>query len=105
MPDVGDAAYLIAYWQELGMVELGGMGPIPLSAKEVCAWCDGSGVALCSWEFKIIREMSRAYLSQAHDSQQIDCPAPYGAPENTFDRAVLSKGISSLFKSMIKAKE
>lgn len=104
MPDVGSAAYLISYWQELGMVELGGMGPIPLSANEVCAWCAGSGVVLDAWEFRSIREMSRAYLSQAHDSQQIDCPAPYGAPENAFDRAVLSKEIGNIFKSMIKAK-
>ena len=38
MPDVGDAHYLITYWQDLGMVEMGAMGPVPLSAREINSW-------------------------------------------------------------------
>lgn len=104
MPILGDAAYVVGYWQDLGIVECGGMGPVPLSACEIMAWQHGTGNELQFWEFNALRQMSRAYLSQAHDSEKIECPPPFGAPEQTVDRELVGKQISSMFKSMIQAK-
>lgn len=104
MPILGDAAYVVGYWHDLGIVECGGMGPVPLSAREIMAWQHGTGNELQFWEFNALRQMSRAYLSQAHDSEKIECPPPFGAPEQTVDRELVGKQISSMFKSMIQAK-
>lgn len=104
MPPLEDAAYILSYWQELGMVESNGMGATPLSAREIAAWQEGSGIMLQAWEFHILREMSRAYLAQLHESEKPDCPPPYGDPVNNFDREVVSKKVSNAFQAFMQAK-
>jgi hypothetical protein len=104
MPDVGDAHYLIAYWQDLGMVEMGAMGPVPLSAREINSWQDCTGVDLEAWEFRAIKQMSQSYLMQAKESEKPECDPPFGDPVNEFDRTIVSKKISNAFKALITAK-
>jgi hypothetical protein len=104
MPRVDGADYVLAYWRDLGMFESNGMGATPLSAAEICAWQVCSGIVLESWEFHVLREMSRAYLAQLHESEQPDCPPPYGDPVNNFDREVVSKKVSNAFQALIQAK-
>lgn len=103
-PSVGDANYVITYWQDLGVVESGAMGPIPLSAKEILSWQQCSGIHLQPWEFKVLRDMSRLYLIQHEESKNPECSPPFGDPVNEFDRAVVSKKVSNAFKSFIQAK-
>lgn len=86
------------------MFEATGMGPTPLSAAEIDAWQRGCGIELQAWEFHILREMSRAYLAQLHESEKPDCPPPYGDPVNDFDRDVVSKKVSNAFQAFIQAK-
>lgn len=103
-PDIGDAGYLVAYWQAVGVVESGAMGQSPLSASEVRAWMECSGIQLQPWEFHALREMSKAYLAQLHESEKPECPPPYGDPVTIFDREVVSKKVSNAFKAFIQAK-
>lgn len=104
MPRLDEAQYVLTYWQELGMFQSNGMGATPLSAMEIAAWQQCSGIALQSWEFHILREMSRAYLAQLHESESPDCPPPYGDPVNNFDRQVVSKKVSNAFQALMQAK-
>jgi len=104
LPDVGDAEYVITYWQDLGMVEMGAMGPVPLSAREILSWQECTGVELSAWEYRAIKQMSQAYLMQAKESEKPECEPPYGDPVNEFDRTIVSKKVSNAFKAFIQAK-
>lgn len=103
-PSVGDADYVITYWHELGVVESGGMGPVPLSSKEILSWQECTGIDLQSWEFRVLREMSRRYLIQAEESKKPECSPPYGDPVNEFDRTIVSKKVTNAFQAFIQAK-
>ena len=104
LPDVGDAEYVITYWQDLGMVEMGAMGPIPLSAREILSWQECTGVELSAWEYRAIKQMSQSYLMQAKESEKPECEPPYGDPVNEFDSTIVSKKVSNAFKAFIQAK-
>lgn len=103
-PSVGNADYVITYWHDLGIVEAGAMGPIPLSAKEILSWQECTGIDLQAWEFRVLREMSRRYLIQHEESKKPECSPPFGDPVNEFDRGVVSKKVSNAFKAFIQAK-
>ena len=103
-PSVGNADYVITYWHDLGVVESGAMGPIPLSSKEILSWQECTGVELEAWEFRVLRDMSRRYLIQHEESKKPECPPPFGDPVNDFDRGVLSKKVGNAFKAFIQAK-
>jgi len=102
MPDVGEAQYLIGYWQRVGMVAAGGMGPAPLPPSEILAWQTGTGTPLLPWEFTAIQEMSRAYVSESHAAQRADAQPPYGAPE--FDREVVARKVANAFSALARSR-
>ena len=104
MPPVYESAYLIDYWQNIGMVGSSGMGMSQLSAVEIMAWQDGKTITLNPWEFSVIRSMSMAYISQYYDAEKSDCPPPYGDPEFIFDRAKIAKDVQGAFKTLMAAK-
>lgn len=104
MPDIDGAEYLVDYWQDLGMAQSEGGVPTPLSATEIAAWQQSTGNELQPWEFHILREMSRAYLRQLHESEKPECPPPYGDPTALIDRETVGKKVASAFKSMIQQK-
>ena len=70
LPDLHGGEELIALAQGLGWCGQGGMGPVPLSALELTAWCEGTGERLTQWEFATVLKMSRAYVAgtQAKDA-------------------------------------
>lgn len=103
-PDVGEAQYVITYWQDIGVVEAGAMGPVPLSSKEIASWQECTGIDLQPWEFRVLRDMSRMYLIQAEQSKKPECPPPYGDPVNEFDREIVGKKVGNAFKALIQAK-
>lgn len=104
MPEVGEAAYLVGYWQDLGLVSAGAMSGAVLSSTEIAAWREGLAIELSPWEFTAIREMSRAYLSQTRESEKEECPPPYGEVVKEFDRDVVGSKISNTFKALIQAR-
>lgn len=59
------ARYLLDWLSDLGFVSAGGMGPAPLSALEMQAWCQMTNTALQPWEFDALRAASRAYCAQS----------------------------------------
>jgi hypothetical protein len=101
LPGVGETAYLLRYWQDLGLVGMGAMGPVRLSALEVMAWQQGSGLALTPWEFSVLREMSAHYLSSVQAGTKVECPPPFGDSVNQFNRDLVQKKVVSQFKAFI----
>ena len=74
MPPV-DADYLLAYLAEAGPVMADG----PLTAQEISAWMQQTGVELEPWEFRLLLRLSREYMSQMEKAKRPDCPPPWGA--------------------------
>ena len=105
MPDVGEAVYLVNYWNDLGLFEEGQMGPVGLSAQEVSAWQSCTELDLNAWEYAVLVQMSRAYLTSMRAGAEPECPPPFGDPVNEFDRATLSKRVSNAFKSLLMARK
>lgn len=73
-----EATHLLQMMNALGWAEEGGMGPVPLSSREILAWCAGMATELEPWEFEIIRATSRAFCRQraAHDPREPNPAAP-----------------------------
>ncbi len=67
---------------EMGLTEAAGMSAVPLSWKEINAWCDGTCVDLPPWERKLIRRLSTDYLAESRRAESETCPAPWLAPAN-----------------------
>ena len=86
------------------MVGSGYMGPVALTATEIDAWQRLSGLPLDPWEFKALRDMSRAYVSQLRESETPACPPPYGEQTLEFDRGIVAKKIGNAFKSLMQSK-
>jgi len=64
LPEV-EAQHLLRMLEQMGWSEPGGFGPVPLSSREILAWCQGMAVCLEPWEFELIRNASRAYCREA----------------------------------------
>lgn len=98
MPDVGEAEYLIAYWQSAGMVSQGGMAMAPLSASELSLWNDGVSAGLAPWEFSMLLEMSRAYVSESRRAEEPSAEQPYGGAR--IDREAAAKRMAEKLRGM-----
>lgn len=61
MPDVDHP--VVETVADIGWCESGSMGPVPLSATEIAAWCDGMGERLTPWEFSMVRRMSASFCA------------------------------------------
>lgn len=81
------AQHLVEYWREAGLTQAIAGSAVPLTSTELQAWQRMSGIDLTPWEYGTIRAMSRAYVSQLHESEAPDCPSPC-APELTEDMRV-----------------
>ena len=104
-PELDEVAYLVAYWQDLGIVGNGAMGMVPLPYSEIKAWCNGKAISLDPWEFSLIIDMSREYITEYYAAEEPDRPPPYGDPELIFDRGSVAKKVSGAFKSFMMAKQ
>jgi hypothetical protein len=75
-PDA-DMRYLQGWWVEAGMVAQGGMGPAPLTWREVEAFERGSCTDLTPWERARIISLSRVYSGSLSEYRDQKAPAPY----------------------------
>ena len=69
--------HIIERWTEIGMVGSNGMASTPLSWTEISAWQANTYIRLSSWEAKVIRALSQAYVAQARISEDETCPPPW----------------------------
>ncbi|TWI69061.1 hypothetical protein IP91_00126 [Pseudoduganella lurida] len=70
--------YLINYLFQVGPT----MGDQELTFGEMSAWCERSGADLDDFESLALKQMSRAYLSMAHQARDPKCICPaFDAPD------------------------
>lgn len=80
------APHLIDRLIEIGLTEAAGMGAVPLSWREINAWCDRTGVDLQPWEARLIRTLSSIYLAEGRRAESETCPPPWRAPVTARER-------------------
>lgn len=79
IPDV----LIVEAFFDCGMSQQTGMGELPISWQEIKSYSDASGINLTSWEARMVRLMSKEYLSFKSESEKYQTlSAPY-EPELT----------------------
>lgn len=73
------APHIIARLIEIGITETTGMGPAPLTWREIDAWCRRTRVDLPPWEARVIRQLSLAYIAEGRRAENESCPPPWRA--------------------------
>jgi len=71
------APHIIDRLIEMGITEAAGMGAAPLSWREIVAWQEGTWVRLPPWEARLIRTLSKAYLTESRLAESENHPAPW----------------------------
>lgn len=67
---------------EMGLTEAAGMSAVPISWKEINAWCDRTGIDLLPWEARLMRRLSTDYLAESRKAESETCPPPWLSPSN-----------------------
>lgn len=59
------------------MVQGGGMAPTALPWSEIAGFEQSTGIALTTWEARMIRAMSVAYIGEGRRAEEENCPPPW----------------------------
>lgn len=96
LPDVGSSYYVVKYWQDCGSVGYGSSGIVPLSWTEIRNWREENDLEIDYRERKMIREMSKAYVSEFYAAKDPNRPAPYSIGIIELDRPAVSSKIANV---------
>lgn len=89
LPDPGPAGYLLRVLFDVGPLQPGGMGAVPLDYVQLQAWQQCHGTALSSWESEQLRVLSCEYFREQHRAEDPSAAAPGSVdetPEQQQDR-------------------
>jgi hypothetical protein len=96
------AGFLVPIFQEIGPSIQTGMGPVPISWRDLAAWQQCIEVKLLPWECRSLISMSREYVSFFPEAEKEDCPDPSEVVEITDEqRQIISSGLKSHFSSLV----
>lgn len=98
MPDLS-MPYLWAYLQDVGLCERGDMGPRPISSTELQAWAAGTCRRLEAWEFRALRNSSRAFVAQRGDDR---AEMPYGDGDALADEDVVQQRMAQVLDGLCR---
>lgn len=73
---------------EMGLSEAAGMGAAPLSWLSIDAWQRVTGITLPTWEVRLLRKLSIAYLAENRAAESENCPPPWRAEVTQREREV-----------------
>lgn len=93
-----DHEAMVQWLFEAGPVVAGGMGPASLSHSEIAAWSANTGVPLSSWDARMLRRLSQAYLAQSQGSTAFDAPPPWQPEPEPERRIALATHIRSVLR-------
>lgn len=102
MPEIEFGQYLLDYAFEIGPSKSSGQGPVIIEWVDIEAWCILTGVRLDLWELLVLREISKAFVSQYYLSEGAIIPSPY-QPED-FDKDTVSTRIGNLLRGLATRK-
>ena len=77
--DVGEFAYLLGYFSEIGAGKQTGGMFVPLEWPDIKAWIDITGINLDGWEARTLLDMSFGYVESYDAARQPTCFPPDGA--------------------------
>lgn len=80
LPDKGAAGRVVDWLFEVGPTVPGGMGPAALTHSEILAWQRNVGIRLTPWEARMLRALSREYLSEHLAADDPARPPPWVDP-------------------------
>jgi len=104
LPEVQNAEYIIEYLFEVGPSMSNGMGLCPISYTEIKAWMDATKTECSPWDVNMIRHLSRVFISQHHESEKENCPAPFNyIVENDIENA--RKQIDSQLRNIFASRK
>lgn len=69
--------HLIQRLTDIGITEATGMGPAPLSWREIGEWQRLTGVEMTPWEARLMRQLSLAYIAEGRRAESETCPPPW----------------------------
>ena len=98
LPEVEACGYLIDYLFEVGPVQSNGMGAMPVSFEELCAWQTLCHHSLDPWEVLTLRSMSAAYAQEAQTADQPNAPPPWLEVPTAESRAAIAAHVRSVLR-------
>ena len=82
------APHIVARLIEIGNTDTTGMGPAPLTWREIDAWCIRTRIHLPPWEARLLRQLSLAYIAEGRRAESETCPPPWRAEVTQRERDV-----------------
>jgi hypothetical protein len=82
------APHIIARLTDIGITETTGMGPAPLSWREISEWQRNMGIPLAPWEARLMRQLSIAYITEGKRAESENCPPPWRSEVTAREREV-----------------
>ena len=95
------AEYLVLLFYELGICEQGDNGARVLSWKEINAWQESMDRKISPWEIGMLRDMSKAYVSELYAATDKTRAKPYISLEEQ-DKIKQADALENFFERMIK---
>ena len=80
------AKYIYDWLMEVGPTENGGMGPVQLSWKEICAWSSMTFTSMTAWEARLLRELSSEFITESRQAEDRNRPPPWTPVAAAVDR-------------------
>jgi hypothetical protein len=71
------ATYLYDLLMQVGPVEAGGMGQVPIGWTTIRNWSELTFTRLSAWEARTLRRLSGDYLAELHAAEDHNRPAPW----------------------------
>lgn len=88
--------HIIDRMVEIGFTEPAGMGMGPISWQTIAAWSRMTGIALSSWEARLLRHLSAVYLAEFNAAAEEGRPAPYRTKVTQREAEVEQAGLRAL---------
>lgn len=102
------ARYLTDWLFEIGPSVPGGMAPAPIGWRDITAWQDLTGVELLPWEARVLRRLSRDFVTASREARERNCPMPWSGIETTDDVAARRADVTAKLRAALgsfKAKD
>jgi hypothetical protein len=71
------APHIVEWLLEIGPGEAAGMGLAPLGWGQIDAWCSRTGIDLPPWQFRLLRRLSAAYVTESRRAEDPNAPPPW----------------------------
>ena len=79
MPNIDGLEYIAEWLDELGYVNAGASGAIPLTHSDLKSWLELTDTEITGWEISVLIKLSRQYCYQSNISDSKEAEAPFKA--------------------------